>query len=67
MSENKIPSGLRQCFGKKRYATQKYAEEVAAKFGQKIGKTLRVYYCGMCNGYHATSKPLAPKTKPKKK
>ena len=53
----KLPSGLRQCFGKKRYVTFEYAVSVAERFGNKTGKPMRVYFCALCNGHHLTSKP----------
>jgi hypothetical protein len=45
-----------QCLGKRRYATLEYAEAKAKELGEKYEKPLRVYYCGMCGGYHCTSK-----------
>lgn len=46
-----------QCLGKKRHATIGKAEEVADLMTKKYNKPFRYYYCGMCSGYHTTSKP----------
>ena len=46
-----------QCIGKVRYATQPFAEKKAKEMSRKYSKNMREYYCGMCNGYHLTSKP----------
>ena len=48
---------ITQCLGKKRHATIKQAEEVVDVMSKKHGKPFRYYYCGMCGGYHITSKP----------
>lgn len=45
-----------QCVGKKRYATIDYAEKKADELGKKYDKPQRPYYCGICNGYHCTTK-----------
>lgn len=52
-----LPPGLRQHFGKKRYRTQAFAEQVAARCLAARGVELRAYYCGMCGGYHLTKQP----------
>lgn len=46
-----------QCIGKKRYKTFDIAEKKAEELSVKYGKPLRVYSCGICGGYHCTSKP----------
>ncbi len=46
-----------QCLGKKRHSTIDKAEEVADLMSKKYNKPFRYYYCGMCSGYHTTSKP----------
>lgn len=46
-----------QCVGKKRYATLEYANGIADKMAIKYGKPMRSYSCGICMGYHITSKP----------
>lgn len=48
---------ITQCLGKKRYATCKYAEAQAEFLAIKYGKEHRVYACGICGGYHCTTKP----------
>ena len=46
-----------QCIGKRRYRTFEIAEKKAEELSVKYGKPLRVYSCGICGGYHCTSKP----------
>lgn len=46
-----------QCVGKKRYATYDFAVARAKDLGEKYDKEHRAYYCGMCSGYHCTTKP----------
>jgi hypothetical protein len=46
-----------QCLGKKRHDTIGKAEEVVDIMTQKYSKHFRYYYCGICGGYHVTSKP----------
>lgn len=47
---------LRQCIGKKRHKSLDDADEVAKAMAKKHEKPFRFYYCGICNGYHITSK-----------
>ena len=46
---------LKQCFGKKRYATLDFAESMAAKLTTRFGKQHRVYSCALCRGYHCST------------
>lgn len=46
-----------QCLGKKRHSTIAKAEEVVDLMSKKYNKPFRYYYCGICGGYHVTSKP----------
>lgn len=55
-SRKKEKGSVSQCVGKKRYATLGYAESLVPKISAKFGKPMRAYYCGICNGYHLTSK-----------
>jgi len=45
-----------QCVGKKRYATKDYADKKCTEMSTKFDKAMRVYSCGICGGYHLTSK-----------
>lgn len=58
MSKRKQRSAgsLSQCLGKVRYATLEYAEKKVAVVSKKFNKAMRTYYCGICGGYHLTSK-----------
>jgi hypothetical protein len=57
MSYSKEKGSVFQCVGKRRYATLDYAEQKAKELTEKYSKPLRVYACGICMGYHCTSKP----------
>jgi hypothetical protein len=46
-----------QCVGKKRYATYEFAKKKAEEFSKKYENNQRAYSCGICGGYHLTSKP----------
>lgn len=46
------------CAAKARFMTQTLADKVAAKRSIDAGRPLRPYYCGLCGGYHLTSRPL---------
>ena len=45
---------ISQCVKKKKYRSQKLAQQVADKASKRAGKPLRVYYCGICQNYHLT-------------
>lgn len=45
------------CTSKVRYDTREDAEEAARTSRFAGGKTLRVYRCDYCDGWHLTSKP----------
>lgn len=47
-----------QCAGKRRFYTFERATKRADEVGGRRGIPMRVYYCGICNGYHMTSRPL---------
>lgn len=42
--------------GKIRFPTFEGATRRADKVGAKRGIDMRAYYCGICNGYHMTSR-----------
>jgi hypothetical protein len=49
---------MADCSRKRRYETEREAEEVAEhEMGLNPGLVLRVYYCAICRAYHLTSKP----------
>lgn len=48
---------LRQCAGKRRFRHEAKAIASAAELTAKRGRPLRVYYCGLCTGFHLTSRP----------
>jgi hypothetical protein len=49
----------RSCEKKARYRTEGEAQHFANRAMQhRPQTTLRVYDCGICNGWHMTSKPL---------
>jgi len=54
---SKEKGSVTQCVGKKRYATKDFADKKAVEFSKKFEKAMRVYSCGICGGYHLTSKP----------
>lgn len=45
---------LSHCINKRRYETYEFALEQIKKISAK--KQMRCYLCGICNGYHCTSK-----------
>lgn len=47
---------IKQCLGKIRYIKADFAEEKAKEYTKLYFKEMRAYYCGICNGYHLTSK-----------
>ena len=47
----------RTCAAKNRYATREDAEEAARTCTTNGRRTLRVYRCDYCDGWHLTSKP----------
>lgn len=53
----KVKRLMRSCFGKKKYRTLGYAENRAGLIGKEHGIKLRVYWCGICNGFHLTKRP----------
>ena len=52
-------SGIASCWRKKRYNTEAFATKVVAKVLKDRGQKVRAYGCGICGGYHLTSKPTA--------
>lgn len=55
-AEDLLPPGQvwSQCRKKSRYATEHQAERYARKASEARGVMLRVYACGICNGFHLT-------------
>ncbi len=50
--------GQDQCWRKRRYRTYEYARDVAGHYmGTRESRPLRVYFCGICTGYHITHTP----------
>ena len=47
-----------QCAGKIRFYTFEGASKRAERLGKKRGIDMRAYYCGICGGYHMTSRAL---------
>ena len=47
-----------QCAGKIRFYTFEKATRRAEQVGAKKGLSMRAYYCGICGGYHMTSRAL---------
>lgn len=45
------------CSRKVMYRSRKYAKDAATKLGRRDHKLYRPYACGICGGYHLTSKP----------
>ena len=48
---------LSACQAKRRYDTREDAEEAARTCTTSDRRTLRVYRCDYCDGWHLTSKP----------
>lgn len=47
--------GQLSCWGKRRYTTELFALQVERSCEEKRpGTSLRVYFCGVCAGYHLT-------------
>lgn len=46
-----------QCAGKIRFHTFAGASRGADRVAAKRGIDMRAYYCGICGGYHMTSRP----------
>lgn len=56
MQSSRRIKSLQLCLRKKRYPTQKIAEQIARRVEQERGTRLRVYECNTCFGFHLTSK-----------
>ena len=54
-------NGYDVCQGKMRFATDMQAAAAAGMKGAKYGKLFRWYRCGVCLGYHLTTKPYDEK------
>lgn len=52
MNENKM------CLNKRLYPTLKEAEQSLKRRQKHTDRTLRIYLCPICKGYHLTSKEL---------
>lgn len=46
---------LRKCIGKRRYATLRLAKIGLVEAACNLGKTMYLYYCTECLGYHAAT------------
>ena len=44
-----------KCKQKKRYGSDHEAQQAAKLIYAKLSKSLRVYHCPVCSGYHLTS------------
>lgn len=49
-------SPSQECFKKKRYSTENFAQKIANKIKWKRNVKLRVYFCDLCGGFHLTKK-----------
>jgi len=47
------------CARKNRYPTEEVARRIAARCEVQRGEVLRVYWCGLCLGYHLTREAAA--------
>lgn len=52
-------SGIASCWRKKRYNSEAFALKIVQQVLKKRGAKVRSYFCGICQGYHLTSKPTA--------
>lgn len=52
-------SGIASCWRKKRYNSEAFALKIVRKVLKNRGAKVRSYFCGICQGYHLTSKPTA--------
>jgi hypothetical protein len=49
-------SGATKCLGKTRYSSREDAETVAKELSKSSDKRVKGYHCGMCDGWHLTSR-----------
>jgi chorismate mutase len=65
MTQYKKEAGsLTQCIGKIRITSLEKAERKVEHVKIKYGQVQRPYWCGICEGYHLTSKPLPNPNQP---
>ena len=57
-SSTTLDDGLRGCFGKSAYSTEKKAQETLNKRQAETSDNLRYYKCDICKMFHLTKKPL---------
>ncbi len=46
----------RSCWGKERYTSRRFAEEVRHRAERREGEPLKVYGCPECGGFHLTGR-----------
>lgn len=54
-----VEGWVKQCLGKKKYRTNKFAQTMVSKIKQERNVVLYTYRCPTCQGFHLTKRNTA--------